>query len=169
MTILEILTSFYNKIKNVFCMRKNCVTTLTSDSNEDALAGSQGKVLDGKITTLESSVNDKLAKKLNLSGGTVTGTVKFDSQPQSKYGDNYYTIPFNRGGNLISFLWTTSGLNIYVDTTLIGSLPNGFSNTAFKVKGMNFGDDIYIYNDGNGQLYCRTGTSGNYSYKQLAP
>ena len=127
----------------------------------------------------ETEIDEKLTGKANsththnyvpLDGGaTVGGTIKFNNIPQAKYGSGFYNLPFNRGNNSISFLWTTSGLNIYIDTTLIGTLPNGFSNTNFKVNGMNFGDNIYLYNNGSGQLYCRTGTNGNYSYKQLAP
>ena len=127
----------------------------------------------------ETDIDEKLDNKANsnhthnyvpLSGGaTVGGQINFDNAPQVKYGSSYYSIPFNRGSNKISFLWKTTGLEIYIDTTKIGVLPNGFSNTNFKVTGMYFGDNIYLYNNGSGQLFCRTGTSGNYSYKQLAP
>lgn len=153
---------------NADAIATNTANIATLNSNLDTVASNLNST-NTTLSALESSMDAKLDKKLNLSGGTVTGIAKFDNQPQVKYGSGYYSIPFNKGNNSISFLWKTTGLEIYIDTTMIGVLPNGFSNTNFKVNGMFFGDDIYVYNNGSGQLYCRTGTNGNYSYKQLAP
>ena len=163
-------------------------------SNEEfnATISERGYIADAKdvkdaITSLNSSLDTLMPK----SGGTFTGTVihdastKFNHVPQTKYNNNYYLIPTSRTANGIQFAWTANGLEIYIDNTYVGAIGANVikgKNASFSTisvsngikvganSGITFGGDVYLYGNGAGQLWCRTGTSdANYKYKQIAP
>lgn len=164
-------------------------------SNEEfnATISERGYIADAKdvkdaITSLNSSLDTLMPK----SGGTFTGTVihdastKFNHVPQTKYNNNYYLIPTSRTANGIQFAWTANGLEIYIDNTYVGAIGANVikgKNASFSVvsasgglklptsgTGITFGNDIYMYRESNGTLWCRIGSSdANYKYKQIAP
>ena len=59
--------------------------------------------------------------------GTFSGSVKFDGIPTVKHNGGYKPLPFTRSNNSVSFEWSNNGLNIYIDTTLVATIPRGFT------------------------------------------
>lgn len=60
-------------------------------------------------------------------GGTFVGQTDFNAIPRVLYNNIKRPLPFTRSNNALSFEWTNNGLNIYIDTTLVATIPRGFT------------------------------------------
>lgn len=60
-------------------------------------------------------------------GGTFVGQTDFNAIPRVLYNNIKRPLPFTRSNNAVSFEWTNNGLNIYIDTTLVATIPRGFT------------------------------------------
>lgn len=63
-------------------------------------------------------------------GGTFLGATDFNAIPRLFYLNIKRPLPFNRSTNFVSFEWANGRFNIYVDTTLVASIPGGFGTTG---------------------------------------
>lgn len=70
----ELLSRFYERLKQVFCLKKDCIANLTSESNTDPLAASQGLVIQGEIDEIKTDIESLNAKMNRLKTKHITGT-----------------------------------------------------------------------------------------------
>ena len=100
---------------------------------EDKVDTMQSTLINTKNTADDALNTGNLALKtanaaLPKTGGTVTGTVRFYALPTYRVNGQDRQVPFCRT-NVVSFEWVATpqaALKIYVDATLVATIPGGF-------------------------------------------
>ena len=98
-----------------------------------------------ELTSTKKTANNAMPK----SGGTFSGQTDFNRIPRVLYNGVKRSMPFMMSNNAASFEWTSNGLNIYIDSTLVGTVPRGIIPVMTNNHGMSFewtkeGLKIYI-------------------------
>lgn len=74
-----------------------------------------------------ASTKKKADAAMPKTGGTFVGQTDFNAIPRVLYNNIKRPLPFTRSNNSVSFEWSNNRLNIYIDTTLVATIPRGFT------------------------------------------
>lgn len=131
-----------------------------SDNINPEVFSENFKIIDEHVGSLENDMEEaqktlaSTTKTANnampKSGGTFTGQTDFNSIPRVSYKGVKRPMPFMISNNAASFEWAVSGLNVYIDSTLVTSIPKGIIPVMTNNHGISFEwttDGLKIYVD----------------------